>query len=96
MPSNKGTLRDRNPLFRRTGGTGSISDTRQQDSIESETVEQPRSKAMFYITADDDLAIEELRIAHQKSTGKRVDRSAIVRQAIQKLYAEQKGAQQQS
>ncbi len=51
---------------------------------------------MFYITADDDLAIEELRIAHQKSTGKRVDRSAIVRQAIQKLYAEQKGAQQQS
>lgn len=68
------TIRERSPLFRRTGSTekGSGADGKRQ-----------RIKSTFYLEPEDVLAIDQLQSEEFRRSGKKPERSELVSRAIQ-------------
>jgi hypothetical protein len=54
------------------------------------TVRQQLTKATFYITADQDTALEELRL-HRRKAGEKIDKSGLIREAIDLLMKQHAG-----
>lgn len=62
----------------------------QQDSIPanqqaSTSANKPLVKATFYLTNDDITDLEELKLRLRKETGERIDKSELIRRAINLL-----------
>ena len=60
---------------------------RQQDS-KTATKRPKRVKATFYLSEDDIITLEELKIEHRRQTGEKTDKSQLIREAINLLKSQ--------
>ncbi len=62
--------------------------SRPADHQTSKTANQQLIKATFYLTPEHVTALEELKLKLLKETGERVDKSALIRRAIDLLVSQ--------